>query len=195
MRKRLIALAGKAGAGKDTVLCLLTRDNQYQKVIRTTTRPMRGREENHKDYHFISSDEFYEKIAENEMIEVNIFNNWMYGTTLDSLSDDKINIGVFDPSAIECLGQQEDIDLFVIYLDVDDKVRLKRQLDRECHPDCAEIARRFLTDIKDFHLLDTMLESHYISGCVIPNYDGKVDKTLEECRTIIQTLWTKQDKS
>ena len=37
------------------------------------------------------------------MIEHTSFNDWFYGTSYNSLREDKINIGVFDPYAIRQL--------------------------------------------------------------------------------------------
>lgn len=37
-----------------------------------------------------------------------------------------------------------------IYIEVSDKIRLLRQLNRENNPNCAEICRRFFTDEQDF---------------------------------------------
>lgn len=33
-------------------------------------------------------------------IEFTCFNNWWYGTSIDALVKDKINIGIFSPKAI-----------------------------------------------------------------------------------------------
>ena len=74
----------------------------------------------------------------------------MYGTAIDALDKNKINIGVFNIEGIECLLQDNRLSILPIYIKTDDKVRLMRSLTREDEPDCAEICRRFLSDKKDF---------------------------------------------
>ncbi|MGN0992848.1 MAG: hypothetical protein ACI4PE_02895 [Bacilli bacterium] len=74
----------------------------------------------------------------------------MYGTSIDSLDNDKINIGVFNIEGIECLLQDPRLEIIPIYIKTPDKERLLRNLNRENNPDCLEICRRFIADKKDF---------------------------------------------
>lgn len=88
------------------------------------------------------------------MAEFTVFNDWFYGTSYDSLSTTKINIGAFDPSAVRTLLENSQIELIIFRVRVSDKERLMRQLNREENPNCAEIARRFLADKQDFKDID-----------------------------------------
>ena len=45
------------------------------------------------------------------------------------------------------------IDVLPIAITAKDKIRLIRQLNRECEPDCTEICRRFLADKKDYEII------------------------------------------
>ncbi len=85
------------------------------------------------------------------MLEATVFNDWVYGTGLNSLDEAKINIGVFNPEGIETLSEMDNIDLFVIRCMCPDKDRLLRQLYRESNPDVDEIVRRYLADKSDFN--------------------------------------------
>lgn len=148
---KIIALFGKSGAGKDTIKkeLLNVLDNSTG-IINNTTRPKREYEIDGVDYNFISVKEFTKKILNNEMVEAACFNNWFYGTSIESLSKEKINIGVFSPQGINCLWSDSRLQILPIYIDVSDKTRLLRQLNREENPNCTEICRRFSTDEKDF---------------------------------------------
>lgn len=99
------------------------------------------------------------------MIEATDFRDWFYGTTIDALRLDKLNLGVFNPAGVTALLQTPNIQTTVIYLKATDKERLMRYLMREPTPDCAEICRRYFADEKDFADLDF---DYYI----LENYDG-----------------------
>lgn len=152
---KIIAVMGKAGSGKDSFVKALI-DGKYienlKPIVSCTTRPIREHEQDGVDYYFITKEDFTNKVLNGDMLEATVFNDWCYGTAKSTLDPNAINIGVFNPEGIEILqGEYKDtIDLLVVYLIADDKVRLLRQLNREEHPDCNEIVRRFTTDQIDF---------------------------------------------
>jgi guanylate kinase len=152
---KLIALIGEAGSGKDFLLrCTLSEYPEYHEIISCTTRPKRMGEVNGKNYYFLTDKEFCDKINTFQMLEYTEFNNWYYGTMLESLDKNKINIGVFNPAGIRKLRKCKDIDLTVYYVRAPAKERLLRQLNREDDPDVSEVIRRFNTDTEDFNHLN-----------------------------------------
>lgn len=151
---KIIAICGKAGSGKDTALqSVLSAEPSFHEIISCTTRPIREGEVNGKNYWFITKEEMENKVLANEMLEVATFNDWIYGTPISSLDKNKINIGVFNLDGIDFLTLDPRIDVRICYVTCDDKLRLYRQLDREEHPDVAEIVRRYTTDEKDFKFI------------------------------------------
>ena len=151
---KVIALIGKSGAGKDYLLHELLNTGNYHEIISCTTRPPREGEENGKNYYFIDFEEFSNIVSRGEMLENTCFNGWFYGTPLSSLSEEKTNVGVFNPEGIRKLLKIPYIDVDVRYVVASDKTRLIRQLNREKNPNIAEIIRRYHTDEKDFENLD-----------------------------------------
>lgn len=153
---KIIALIGEAGSGKDTIMqgILKRCPTQFHEIISCTTRPIREGEKNGVNYHFLTPNDFMDKVTNNEMLEYTIFNNWLYGTSYDSLQPDTINIGVFNPAGIRSLYQLDDIDLTVYRIICFDKTRMLRQLNREEHPNVDEIVRRYKTDQEDFSTLN-----------------------------------------
>ena len=148
---KVVALAGKAGAGKDTIFQEILKLNlNLNEIISCTTRPKRENEIDGKNYHFLTNIEFTKKILNNEMLEATVFNDWFYGTPLSSLNLNKINIGVFNPTGIEALSTNPNIELTSILINTSDKNRLLRQLNREENPNVDEIIRRYNTDKHDF---------------------------------------------
>ena len=150
---KVVALMGKAGAGKDRLLAEIMKivdKNWFKKIINCTTRPIREHEINGVNYYYLTNEEFTDKVLEGDMIEAAEFNNWFYGTMLSTLDIDKINIGVFNPTAVEILQDDHRLNVLAIYIEAPDKIRLLRQLNREDEPDCHEIVRRFKADEEDF---------------------------------------------
>lgn len=155
---KLIAICGKAGAGKDAILNQLVGFKNTQKIISCTTRPIREGEREGINYFYLTNEQFAEKITNRDMLEATVFNNWCYGTAKSNLSEDKWNIGIFNPEGIEILLENRNIDLRVFYIYTPDKLRLLRQLQREDDPDCKEIIRRFSADEKDFQFLSSKFD-------------------------------------
>lgn len=153
MSKKLIALCGKSAVGKDTFLQMMLDilGEKAHELISHTTRPPRQGEVDGKNYHFISEDEFLHKIWHNEMLETAKYRNWWYGTAIDALVEDKINIGVFNRKGLESLKNYKgDLDIYIVLIMASDKVRLLRSLNREENPDVAEIVRRYQADEEEW---------------------------------------------
>ena len=150
---QILAIMGKAGSGKDTLLKALFDEPEFlgaAPIISCTTRPIRDNEVDGVNYHYITKEQFTDQILNGEMLEATVFNDWCYGTSLNNLTEDKLNIGVFNPEGVGLLRENKNVDLTVIYIEATDKTRLLRQLNREKNPDCHEIVRRFSADEADF---------------------------------------------
>lgn len=160
--KKIVALIGKAGSGKDTIMRKIIEwyPDQFHEIVSCTTRPPREGEQDGINYHFLTVEQFTEKVLNGDMLEATEFNGWHYGTARSALLEDKINIGVFNPTGVYCLMENTDIDLQVFYIIADDKERLIRQLNRQVSPDVDEIIRRYTTDKRDFAYLSDI---NYIS--------------------------------
>jgi len=135
------------------------------------------------NYHFISN---AEELIKKDLIEYTIFRNWWYGTAIENLDKDKINIGVFNIYGIDQLinkDYQHRIDCLPIRISAFDKIRLIRQLNRENNPDCMEIIRRFLADSKDF--LNIPFEYK-----IIKNNTNEIIPILEDIQFYIKEKWS-----
>lgn len=188
---KIIALIGKAGSGKDTLLQELVKDNDgFNEIISCTTRPPRENEKDGFAYKFLTNDEFAAKVLRGEMVEAAVFREWVYGTSYDSLDENKINIGIFNPAGIETLMRDKRVDLQVFYITCSDKERLIRQLQRESNPDIDEIIRRYRTDEEDFVDLDLSLEEDWFKADFdfIPLKNEDYNDMLICKRTIIKNI-------
>ena len=121
--------------------------SNLHRVVASTTRPPREGEVDGINYHFLTEEEYFEK----PKIESVLFKTWLYGTSEEDLREDKINIGIFNPIAINLLRNEPRVELSVIAAAA--KTRLIRQLSRTTNPDIDEIYRRYKTDEADSALL------------------------------------------
>lgn len=154
MKYKIIALIGEAGSGKDTLLQnVLSQTNKLNEIVSYTTRPPREGEVDGVNYHFITGEQFGQKVLDGEMLEASCFNDWFYGTGYESLRSDCVNIGVFNPEGIDSMMAHKNVYIVVYYVRADEKQRLLRQLNREEDPDVREIIRRFTADLLDFEEL------------------------------------------
>ena len=152
---KIIALIGKAGSGKDTILHQLIKANpNLHEIVSCTTRPRREGEVEGVNYFYLTPEQFGDKVLHDEMLEATCFNDWFYGTGYESLRSDTINVGVFNPTGIDSLLARPDVEVTTYYITVSPKTRLLRQLNREQEPDVTEIIRRYSADENDFSDLD-----------------------------------------
>ena len=88
----MIILSSPSGAGKTTLVNLLSKLDNFEISISHTTRQPRPNEVPNKDYYFTNEKEFKRLISNSEFLEyAKVFNN-LYGTTRTPVID-KLNKG------------------------------------------------------------------------------------------------------
>ena len=88
----MIILSSPSGAGKTTLVKLLSNIDNYEISISHTTRQPRLNEISNKDYFFVNEEQFRRLINNEEFLEyAKVFNN-LYGTTRTPVID-KLNKG------------------------------------------------------------------------------------------------------
>ena len=168
----LLSLIVEAGSAKEKILLKLIDDTKHyyngklplHEIISYTSRPPREKEVDGINYHFISAEKFAEMILQNQMFEATVFNEWCYGTGIESVKEGAINVGVFNPEGAEILLHDKRVNLIIVYIHADDKIRLIRQLNREANPDIDEIIRRYKTDKLDFEDADDLCNWLYTNN-------------------------------
>ncbi len=85
---QLIIFSGPSGSGKDTLLKeLFARHPEIKLSISSITRDMRVGEVEGEKYHFISREEFEERLKNDEFLEHNVYVNNYYGTPKQPVLD------------------------------------------------------------------------------------------------------------
>lgn len=161
-KNKLFILIGKSSTGKDTVYKKLLEYSELnlKEVVGYTTRPIRDGETDGVEYHFIKDkDNFFANNTKGHIIETRHYatehGDWCYMTIDDGQFDFKTNhlmIGTLESyeKIRDYFGPEN---VYPIYIEVDDGIRLQRALNRERNqenPKYEEMCRRFLADAKDF---------------------------------------------
>ena len=89
----MIILSSPSGAGKTTLVNLLSQQDNFEISVSHTTRKPRPSEVPDKDYYFVNEDEFKRLIKNEEFLEyAKVFNNF-YGSTRTPVIE-KLNKGI-----------------------------------------------------------------------------------------------------
>ena len=177
--RNILVICGKTASGKNLVRDILVEKYNYNPIITYTSRPPRKGEKQDITYHFISTDEFIEKINNGFFAEWKdyVTNDviWYYGTALDDCmnASDK-DVIILTPDGVRDL-KNNDVNLIVVYLYSNLKTirhRLEFRGDDE-----KEVERRISSDIKDFKNAE-MLADRIVYNNLNDNIDNVVENVL-----------------
>lgn len=159
---KIFYIIGKSSSGKDTIYeDILDRSELHLKqIILYTTRPIRAKETDGVQYHFVDEKRLEELTSEGRVIELRTYHVvngiWHYFT----VDEEGMNLENQDYLAIGTLESYEKLrhyygedKLVPLYIEVADDIRLERALKRErkqAEPNYDELCRRFLADNEDF---------------------------------------------
>ena len=161
----LIAICGKSGTGKSSIVNELVKRG-YKKVVTDTTRPKRKGEVNEVDYYFDTDEEFDELLEEGEFIEYTQYkvatgDLWRYGTTRGAIRECGENaVIVLNPNGIQAFKDQG-IEMMTVHVVSNEKVilfRLEQRGDLK-----SEILRRMETDNEDFKNIHELVDFEVVN--------------------------------
>ena len=176
----MIILSSPSGAGKTTLVKLLSKLDNYEVSISHTTRQPRPNETPKKDYFFVDENEFKRLIKNEEFLEyAKVFNNF-YGTTrtpvIDKLNKKK-NI-LFDidwQGADQIKNKKLDYKLITFFILPPSKDELFDRLSNR--------------DMKDKLIVEERMKQFERDGLHWINYDYVViNDNLEKCFSKIKNL-------
>jgi len=124
----MIVIIGASASGKTEIAKLLQNNYKYQKCITTTTRDKRHNEVDNIDYHFISKEEFKNKLENNEFVEHTLYNDNYYGINKKDVNENSLVI--VDPNGANELIKQLGDDVFVVYVETKKTLRKTRMINR-----------------------------------------------------------------
>ena len=157
---RIYCVMGKSASGKDTIYKRLLGSTKLdlRELVSYTTRPIRAKEVDGREYHF-TDEAGYEKLkAAGKVIESRVYDTvhgpWRYFTTEEGIEPEKNYLLIATVEQFTALRDHFGEDrVRAVYIELDDGDRLQRALYREkkqSEPKYAEMCRRFLADNEDF---------------------------------------------
>ncbi len=194
---RVFCIIGKSASGKDKLYArLMERDDiSLRHVVMYTTRPIRDKEENGREYFFTTQEDFRKALDAGRVIEYRVYDTyygkWYYYTMddgqIDLTSGSYLMIGTLETYAAirDRFGAENVIPL---YIEVEDGERLMRAIQRERKqktPKYEEMCRRFLADQEDFSE-----EKIAAAGITkrFENREGEMDRCLAELAAYIHVF-------
>jgi guanylate kinase len=172
----MIIIIGCAGSGKSTIEKELVKKG-YKKITSYTSRPIRNNETDHIDYHFLTEEEFQKRFSNGFFVEHTKYNGWFYGIAKNDCDDNAI--AVVEPYGFRQLKSKKELNVFSIFIDVPERVRLKRMVDR-CD-NLMEVFRRIFSDQGVFQGINDEV------NCVVNN-DRPLKETVEEISKILNKM-------
>jgi len=200
----MIVLSSPSGAGKTTLVKMLSKIDNYEISISHTTRQPRLNEQNNKDYYFVNEDEFKRLISNQEFLEyAKVFNNF-YGTTRTPVID-RLNRGknvLFDidwQGADQVKNKKLDYKLITFFILPPSKEVLFNRLSNRDMKDkliAEERMKQFGRDVLhwinyDYVVINDDLENCYSKITNLINAeisDGSKDYDLEYIRNHVEKL-------
>ncbi len=176
----MIVLSSPSGAGKTTLVNLLSKLDNFEISISHTTRQPRINEEHSKDYYFVSEEKFKRLIKNQEFLEyAKVFNNY-YGTTrtpvIDNLNKGKNVLFDIDwQGADQIKNKKLDYKLITFFILPPSKEILFERLSNR--------------DMKDKLIVDERMKQFGRDVLHWINYDYVViNENLDKCYSKIYTL-------
>ena len=174
----MLVISGKSSSGKDLVVNKLV-EKGYSRILRYTTRPKRKGEKQGVTYHFITIEEFKQKIEKRFFAEYQSYNTefgiWYYGTSFEDLknANDKSVIILEPQSYRDIKDELSDKNITCIYLYANNSTIKRRLEKRGDNPN--EAIRRMESDNEVFKGFENEVDR------IVYNNDGdKIDDTVSK---------------
>ena len=188
--KKIFALLGYMGVGKDTILKQVLKDmDDVKPIISTTTRPMRKGETEGVEYYFIDDTEFFRRgtdFVEQRIYHTKVKENgvekeatWRYGIERAELEKDDYLIVIVDSVGYKELknyvGNGRIVPIFISAPQEELRTRALARGDLE-----AEVDRRLKDDYERF--MDFRVRTVYHE---VKNGEGRLEEAIKEVEGII----------
>lgn len=172
---------GKTASGKTTIVNELVSKYKYKQIITYTTRSPRKNEVQDITYHFISEEDFFNKIETNFFAEYKSYNTelgtWYYGTAMKDIElADKNTVIILTPDGYREIADRLPDGSKVIYIYANNATIKERLLERGDNKEEAQ--RRLEHDNQDFKGVENEVQKIFYNNSK-NNIDDVVKKILD----------------
>lgn len=137
-----IILVGRGGSGKDFMRKKFEQRG-FKYCVSYTSRPRRESEKEGKDYYFRDESFFNNNV--HKFYEIDDFNGWKYGRTIEDF--EKSSLLIMTPRGVANIKPEHRKKCFIVFIDPDREILRKRLTERK---DADSAERRLEADDKDF---------------------------------------------
>ncbi|OGI21880.1 MAG: hypothetical protein A2808_01865 [Candidatus Moranbacteria bacterium RIFCSPHIGHO2_01_FULL_55_24] len=180
--KNIFLISGPSGSGQDSVIEGLAKRLPLERVITTTTRPMRPNESEGHPYYFVSREAFLQGIEEGKFLEhAEAYNHHLYGVTREELARIE-ETGKIALWKVEYQGAKTAKRLFpgIIAILVTAPLEvLEARIKRRDKPEASYIKERM-----DY--TRTWFENTDIYDYIIQNQEGALESAVQELENIVR---------
>lgn len=191
----MLLLVGKSASGKSEILKRL-KELGMKTIVTYTTRPPRIGEINGIDYHFISEEDFIEKMYSDFFAETTKYETvngtWRYGSAKENYNNDTAII--LNPEGLKSVKKIFP-EAVAIYIIASDKIRYERAISRINPNDeksLKEIDRRFEADENDFKYIHKYVDGVFMNENVATEeeFNRNIEFLLEIYEVLQNKLFT-----
>jgi len=179
----LIVLVGPSGVGKSTIARQLAQKLALAYTVSATTRTLKPGDENGKTYEYISHDEFFRRLDQDQFLEYAQVYDHYYGTpkhpALDQLANGQdVLLEIDVQGALQVRFQCPDA--LLIFILPPDEPTLLRRLNARGRDSDKDIAQRFRAVTREIH----MAKGSRAFDFMVVNDD--LDRAVQEIASIIR---------
>lgn len=195
MKNKLFVLLSESSGGKDTLLNMIVKNEFLKPVISTTTRKMRSNEEQDREYHFVTKEEFMLMEAKDEFLETTSYLIPSEGIVKYGLAKKDVVLSkssyvvILNPIGLQQVeGQLGKENVVSIYIHRNDKDRFISYLNREEKEFSLileDAYERFKKDLNDFAGIETKVD-------YIINNNGSLEDMMIQFLEILNIESSKQ---
>lgn len=162
----MLVIIGPSASGKTEIVNNLIAHYNMKKMVTYTTRSLRPGEVNGVDYHFISIEDFNQKIKDGFFLEYVIYNGNYYGTSKNSLTSEKVVI--VEASGLKAYIKEAREKIKIVFISCSKAIRKKRMINRQDNEE--SIKKRLANDDEIFSD-----EIKQLADFVVDTTNGKIE--------------------
>lgn len=181
----LTFIMGKTCSGKTRIVKELCEKYGYHKLVTYTTRPMRKAENDGVDYHFISAEDFIDKINMGNFAEHKRYDTnegiWLYGVAREDIENvENKTVLIVTPNGYrDIVKEYPNLNCRLLYIYANNKTIKNRASKRG--DNTTEMTRRIKADNEDFKGVESLADK------IIYNNDcDDLDIVLEKINDYVE---------